>query len=323
VRSLRLLAALALTVAATLTSTAAQAAPGDGTLTVTLVDENGAPMPGAIAVLAGAGGSVASSQALSTATFTLPPGPYGVLAITPWGGMVCDGVDECDYLSVLSGVSPPNGDLTVLAGQDSPVTLTGTYPARITGTGRIGSPLSVEYSDSMDDMLDYFASVAGVSLAPTVTWLRNGAPIAGADDLEYTPVGADVGAAISARLAYTGFALTQFQMVTGQPVTPRTTNAITVSKVPTKTFAILSNPVVKAGNHGKVRVEVTAKNLVVTGKVTVTLGDWSQTRTLRNGTTRVLLPALKPGKYAVGARFLGSRAYAPSKGDNRTLTVTR
>jgi hypothetical protein len=322
VRSLRLLAALALTVAATLTSTAAQAAPGDGTLTVTLVDENGDPMPGAIAVLAGAG-AVASSQALSTSTFALPPGAYGVLASTPWGGMLCAGVDECDYLSVLSGASPPNGDVTVVAGQDTPVTLTATYPAKLVGTGRIGSPLSVDYSDSMDDMLDYFGSVAGVTLLPTVTWLRNGTPIAGAEGNDYTPVGADVGTAVSARLAYTGYALTQFQMVTGEPVTPRTTNAIRVSKVPTRTFAILSNPVVRAGNHGKVRVEVTAKNLVVTGRVTVTLGDWSQTRTLRNGTTRVLLPALKPGKYTVGARFLGSQAYAPSKGGNRTLTVTR
>ena len=322
-RPLRALSAFVLSLAAALAVAPAQAAEGDGTLTVTLVDEHGDPMPGIIYVSSGPG-FINSEQGTSTATFDQAPGEYGVFAITAWGGILCAGMATCDYVAVLGGSPAPDGSVVVKAGQDTAVTLTGATPATLSGRGRVGSPLTIDYSAGMERLLSYLGSVGGPSLAPGVTWLRDGAPIPGATDDTYVPGAADAGRALSVRLAYTGLALTQFQMVSGNvPVTPRTTNAIRVGKVPTKTFAILFNPVVKAGGQGKARVDVTAADRVVTGKVTATLGDWSQTRALRNGSARFLLPRVKPGRYAIDARYLGSAIYQASTAKPRTFTVTR
>lgn len=326
-RSLRAASALVLALvsalAITLGGAPARAAAGDGTLTVTLVDEHGDPMPGIIYLTSGPG-FVNSQQGSATATFSQQPGTYAVFAMTAWGGMLCAGMATCDYFAVLGGTPELDGSVVVTAGKDTAVTLTGTEPVALTGPGKVGASLTVDYSPGMDRLLGYLGGVGGPSLAPGVTWLRDGTPIAGETSSTYVPRPTDAGKDLAARIAYTGLALAQFELVSGgKPVTPRTTNAIRVSKVATKTFAILSNPVVRAGRQGKVRVEVTATNQVVTGTVTATLGDWSQTRTLRNGTARFLLPALKPGRYAVGARYLGSPTYQASTAASRTLTVRR
>lgn len=326
-RSLRSLSALLLAVvpvlAVALAGTPAGAAAGDGTITITAVDEHGDPMPGIIYLSSGPG-FVSSQQGVATATFSQPPGSYVAVSITPWGGLLCAGVRTCDYLAVLGGTPAIDGSVVIKAGQDTAVTLTGAKPAVLTGAGRVGSPLTVDYSPGMDQMLSYLGGLGGPGFAPSVTWLRDGVPIAGAAASSYVPGPNDAGKDLSARLEYTGLALGQFQMISGgQPVTPRTTNAVRVNKVATKSFAILSNPVVQAGRQGKVRVEVTAPNQVVTGKVIVTLGGWTQTRALRNGTARFLLPALKPGTYAVAARYAGSPTYQASTAKPRTLTVTR
>lgn len=323
VAALRALSALVLALAVALGGAPAHAVAGDGTLTVTVVDEHGDPMPGIVYVSSGPG-FVNSQQGVSTATFSQAPGQYAAFAITAWGGILCAGMKTCDYYAVLGGTPVLDGSVVVTEGQDTAVTLTGTKPVVLTGPGRVGSPLTIDYSEGMDQLLSYLGGVGGPGLAPGVTWLRNGTPIAGATSSTYIPGPADAGKDLAARIEYTGLALAQFQMISGGvPLTPRTTNAIRVNKVATKSFAILSNPVVKAGHQGKVRVEVTAENQVVTGKVTATLGDWSQTRALRNGTARFLLPALKQGRYAVGARYLGSATYQASSATPRTLTVTR
>ena len=321
-RSFRALAALALAVTAALTAAPAHAAPGDGTVTVTLVDEHGDPMPGAIYLSSGSGFSD-SRTAESTATFTVAPGTYGVFVITPWGGMQCVGFDPCDYYAVGSGSGVLDGDVVVGSGQDTPVTITGAKPVSLSGPGRVGSPLSLVFSDGMGMMMDYLGGLGGAGLAPTVTWLRDGEPIAGEDGETYRPVGADVGKALSARLEYTGVALAQFQMISGAPVSPRSTQSVKVDRVSTATFTRLLRSTITTAQRGVARVDATAKDMIVTGKTTVTVGDWSVTRVLRNGRVSVRLPALKPGTYQIESTYAGTNVYKSSAAKVRTLVVKK
>lgn len=323
-RLVRALAAAALALAAALTVAPPAHAAATGTLSVTLVDENGAPMPGGINLLGG--GTLGSqAQAVSTWETPLPPGSYAVLAITPWGGFQCAGIDPCDYLAFIGGSpSTPDGSLVVEAGQTTAVTIHGEPPATLAGVGRVGSPLTVDYSDGMQAMVDYLgASPGSGGYAPTVTWLRDGEPIPGAVGTTYTPGPADAGHQVAARTAYLGAAQTLFSQLSGAPVEPRTTGSIGVERVPSKTFLTLVSSKIPVGHRGKSRVDVTSSGLLVTGKVTVQVGSWSQTRSLRNGSALVQLPLLKPGKYTVQASFAGSGAFDPSTAKSRTLTVTK
>jgi hypothetical protein len=321
-RSVRALVALALAVTFTLAATSAHAAPGDGTVTVTMVDEHGDPMPGAIYLSSGSG-FADTLMAASTGTFTVPPGTYGVFAITPWGGMQCVGFDPCDYYAVGSGSGVLDGSVVVGAGQDTPVVVTGEKPVSLSGPGRVGSPLSLVFSDGMSMMMDYLGGYGGAGLAPTVTWLRNGEPIAGEAGETYRPVGSDVGKALSARLEYTGIALAQFQSISGAPVTPRSTQSVEIDRVPTSTFTRMVRSTITTAQRGVARVDATAKNMIVTGKATVKVGEWSVTRALRNGRLTVRLPALKPGTYKVEASYDGTNVFDNSTAKVRTLVVKK
>lgn len=323
-RLLSLIAALTLAATGALTATPVQAAAGDGTITVTMVDEHGDPMPGIVYLSSDSGvGFYQSQQAVSTATFTVPPGAYGVFAITPYGGMLCAGFDPCDYYA-LGGGGTPDGDVVAAAGQDTPVAITGAKPATLTGSGRVGSQLRVDFSEGMDLLVDYLGAVGGPGLAPTLTWLRDGSPIAAAqDDDRYRPVGADVGKKISVRIAYTGAALSQFQMISGGTLTPRTTNKIEIEKIPSHAYIRLVKPSISSDRHAVVRVDATAPGQVLDGRAKVTIGDWSQTKALRNGVARFRAPLLEPGTYDVKAAYLGSRTFGGATAKKRVLTVTK
>lgn len=298
-------------------------AAGTGTISVTMVDENGDPTPGMIQVISASGDYQPIQQQTSSTSMDLAPGAYGVVTLTPWGGMRCVGFERCDYYSVVTRTLLPDGSLTLQEGQQRNLELAAEFPATIAGTARPGSLLRLDWSSGMADMLDYLGGVGGTGFRPDVQWLRNGQAIEGATNETYTPVGADAGSKLSARLQYSGVALAQFQMLSGTLVEPRTTDAVSVSKVPVKAFLMLARPTVPATRQGVARVEVTSKGLVVTGKVTITMGSWTTTKALRNGGARVLLPQVKSGRYVVRAQYVGTRVYAPSKVKSKTLTVTK
>lgn len=324
-RSVRLLAALALAASGALTATAATAAePLLGDLTVTMLDDAGDPAGGVIQIVGTDGDTVENQPGVSTHTFSLPEGTYGVMGVTPWGGVVCGGLESCDYVGVVAGQVPLDGDVVVTPGGSVSVTLRSVAPARIAGKRLVGSALSVDYSDGMEQMLTLFGSTPGSGVEPSITWLRNGKAIPGATDSTYVPTGADTGKAIAARLGYEGLGLAYMQQVVGAgPIDPVTTAAVSVRKKSAKTFIRMVRDEITTKQRGVVRVDVTAPNAIVTGRVKVTVGTWSETRTLRNGRVAIRLPAYGPGTYVVRASYLGSSEYKPSSAKAKKLTVTR
>lgn len=322
-RSVRLLAALALALTGSLTAASSDAAaPLLGDLTVTMVDAAGDPTPGSIQVTGGSAESGGFAQASSTHTFSLPEGAYGVVGVTPWGGLACAGMTACNYIAVVSGQATPNGDLVVVPGAPQTVTLEAEPTAVVGGKRVVGSKLTVDYSPGMDEMLTIFGTTV-LGALPTITWLRDGTAIPGATEPTYVPTGKDTGRAIAARLEYTGLGLSYMQQISGQPSIPSfTTPAVTVGKKSAQTFVRMVRSEISARQRGVVRVDVTSPNAIVTGKVKVTVGRWSDTRPLRNGRVAFQLPALEPGKYAVHASYLGSGEYKPSDAKPKTLTVT-
>ena len=79
------LAGLGLVLAATLAGTATAAAPGDGTLTVTLVDFQGKPSSGVIQLIGPAGVVYTGTAPTGAGSLTaeLPPGDYGAFGMSP------------------------------------------------------------------------------------------------------------------------------------------------------------------------------------------------------------------------------------------------
>jgi hypothetical protein len=328
VRPVRALAVFALVISALATGIAAAPgaqAVGTGTLNIHVVDEHGAPMPGAIMVISTDGGFGTQYTAVSEVSAEVPPGAYGVLSLSPWGGIVCTGLDTCDYLAIATGVAHPDGSVVVTDGQVTTVKLAAAKPVTLPGSaGRVGTPLVLHLSPGLQNLFTYLGTgIGGGVYTPTTEWLRNGQPIVGADDMTYVPTSDDVGSKISGRLTYTGLAQAQFTQLTGQPVTPRTTRAIKVDRVPTSTFTRLLKTTITAGQQNVARVDATAKNMIVTGKATVSVGSWSATRALRNGRFSVRLPSLKPGTYKIVTTYAGTGVFQPSTAKARTLVVKK
>ncbi|GAW47919.1 MULTISPECIES: Ig-like domain-containing protein [unclassified Nocardioides] len=323
VRALAALAAVVTALGAGLGAAPPAQAAGTGTLNIHVVDEHGDPMPGAILVMSDVGGFGAQVQQVSENSVELPPGDYAVLSLSPWGGVLCAGIDPCDYLSIGTGVAHPDGSLVVVEGHETDVELAAARPMSLAGSGRVGTPLVLEYSAGLTSMLTYLGAVGGGAFSPTIEWLRDGTPISGAHDTTYLPTSHDVGSRIAARLSYLGLAGAQFAELTGQPVTPRSTKSVEVGKVPTSTFTRLLRSSITTAQRGVARVDATAKNMIVTGRATVSVGDWSVTRALRNGRMSVRLPALKPGTYQIVSTYAGTRVFKASTAPSRTLVVTR
>ena len=59
-------------------------------------------------------------------------------------------------------------------------------------------------------------------------------------------VAADVGKAVSARIAYTGAGLSQFEMISGGPLTAFTTNKIQAKRIPSGAFVRLVRATISA-----------------------------------------------------------------------------
>lgn len=295
-------------------------AASTGTVAITVVDEHGDPLPGHLQLFDGEGYGLEAQGA--TLTINVPVGEYGVTSISPWGGILCAGIQEdCSYRVLIGGTLTTDGSVAIAAGRTTAVRIEGERPVTLRGPARVGRELAVSWSAGTEALLDYFALIGAGAYDPTVQWLRDGEPIKGATDPTYRPRGADAGRTVAARVTYPPVVTAQYDGIGGQTVTPRTTNGLKVAKVATRAFATIADPTVSADRQGRVRVDVTAPNQVVTGTVTVAVGDWSRTRSLRNGSARIVLPRLAPGRHTVTARYLGTSVYAPSTAKATSITV--
>jgi len=292
----------------------AQAAPGLGDLTVTITDPTGATLRGAIYALpegtTGFGGS-GLELFYGANTAEVPAGRYGVVAMTPWGGMLCAGVSPCDTdiifgtgeVSVTGVVEVPDEGAANLA-------LSAPAPAAVTGTSRVGDDLTIDFSEPMDRLVTTFGGGLG---GLNIQWLRDGKVISGAAGASYRIDVRDVGHTIAPRLSWSFLVASELFSGAYVPNDNRTLAGRKIAKVRTTTKATTFRKVIPAGRAKSAWVDVVGRGGDVTGKVTVQVGKWKRTKRLWNGDTRVLLPKLKRGRYAVKVSYLGTDVFAPSQ----------
>ena len=267
----------------------------------------------------------------STYEANVPPGDYGVLAITGWGGAICLGVSPCSLISMVGG---PTGGGTpkVTAGITVPetgakaLTITSGLPV-LRGDGSVGSPLTVDFPEGFDALQKLFrlyltstssGLFSGIDLASDVEWTSGDTPIDDATGLRYRPTAADVGKAVSATVNYNPILAAFLDSMSGGsdsvfPIPDAfTTNAITAKKVNTSVTLQLPKKV-KKGKRAKARVSATAGGNFITGwvKVKVARGG-SDLVMVRRGYAELKLPKLKPGKHKVTATFLATNVYNSS-----------
>lgn len=297
-----------------------------GTLRIHVVDSSGHPVTGAIYAV-GDTDSFSSFEkyAVSDHDFALPPGRYGAVSLTPWGGLTCYAIADCDGSdSVLYGPEEldPATQLTVTDGGLVEATIVVGQPAVVTGSPTVGGLLTVTLTAAMQRLVTVFTQS---EFPGTVAyqWLRDGAPIPTATGTVYAPRTEDAGHAIAVRLTL-GAGFAYYFGPTG-PLggdnSPRTLAASTIKRIATATYLQIARSPVRVGQRASLRVDVTGTDKVVTGKVVVTVGKRRWTVSLRNGSARLRLPALAQGRYVVRASYGGTSAYQPSTSRRAKLVV--
>jgi hypothetical protein len=325
------LATLALAASALLVVAApAHAAPGDTTLTVNVVDQYGRPVAGALGVYDQSGSSQSESGTAtsSTHTYTVPSGAgYSFQSIAPWSGVECFGIANCSLLSSPSGFSP-----VVNVPADTPTTYTvRTTVPTITGTGTVGSPLTIQIPEGLQRLNAAVATAPPPYNAYSTTnptqWVRGTADIAGAtSNPSYTTVRDDGGQSVAARLTPSAWQTAVFSM-SGIVVSPLTTNAIAVAEaVPTKTKTKVNVAKrFRVGEKVTMSIRVKAKGAAAPdGKVTITIGKFKAAKKLdEDGEALFNLPRLAPGTYQVSVKYAGSEDFKKSKAKKITITVRK
>ncbi|MCW2792363.1 MAG: domain containing protein [Nocardioides sp.] len=174
---------------------------------------------------------------------------------------------------------------SVLGGE---VTL--TEPFSITGTPRIGKRLSAVPG-----------TFEPASADVAYTWLRDGAPIAGADGPTYDLVAADVGATISLRVDVTHDGYKPASQTTDPSAAVRTVPDVRVSA--------------KGGKErATVTVVVRAPGVdTVTGRVEVRVAKRVRTVRLVDGRVIVVIRQVPPGSRPVVVRYLGEGLVDPGR----------
>ncbi|WP_292604442.1 carboxypeptidase regulatory-like domain-containing protein [Nocardioides sp. REDSEA-S30_B4] len=184
----------------------------------------------------------------------------------------------------------------------------------ITGTPELGETLTV--SDGEWDLED---------LTFGYQWLRDGEAIEGATEATYVVTEDDLGTELAAEVTATkeghedGSATSEAVTVPDEPEV--------VEPVESVTKARLLGKKVKQGNRGQVKVRVlTEAEEAPAGTVTVTAGKKSVEVELTeadNGTLKIRLPKLKPGKHEVSVEYSGDDATLASSDDAGTLEVIK
>ena len=181
----------------------------------------------------------------------------------------------------------------------------------ITGTPELGETLTV--SDGEWDLED---------LTFAYQWLRDGEAIEGATEATYVVTEDDLGTELAAEITASKDGH-EDGSATSEPVAVPEV----VEPVESTTKARLLGKKVKQGNRGQVKVRVlTEAEEAPTGTVTVTAGKKSVEVELTeadNGTLKIRLPKLKPGKHEVSVEYSGDDATLASSDDAGTLKVTK
>lgn len=177
----------------------------------------------------------------------------------------------------------------------APERLTVTRPPTLTGTPRVGHPLTV--------------TPGVVSPAPVTTtyrWMRDGTWIKGARQPSYTPTVADLGAKLSVQVRYAKDGYTRVRQVLSLPTPVRATPVIKV----------------RSRDHRSVTITVTADGVrTVGGTITIRNAHGQErTRTLVGGTTTFRPSWLRKGERTFTVIFSGSRL-VDARTTVRTITV--
>ena len=145
-------------------------------------------------------------------------------------------------------------------------------------------------------------------------WLRDGAPVAGATRGEYTVTGADVGARLSVRVT---------ARVEGREAVVATSAEATVGTVRPE-VRLKVRKKIQAGRRVSARIAFTVPGSVPTGTVVVSVGSRTvDAVSLRaDGTAKVRLPRLAPGRHRVKVVLQPGEGYARAKAV-RTIRVRR
>jgi hypothetical protein len=325
--------------------------PGDGTITVTIVDDLGKPVVGSAALFhpgdtpltLGMTDGEDGSSPVAAATFTesVPAATYGVAVMGGWGGYTCVvpagsyalmvmggwpliscfGVDPCLGLGGLGGLggSTPTAPtytavLTVADGGTASYEAVTKTP-KVTGTPRVGQTLAV--TSPLDLGMD-LGDLVGDFIGPKVVWMRNGAKIAGAKGAEYTLTGRDAGNKVSAKISFPPLLALLFSSVSsGMDITPApiTTKPQTIGKNASKTTLKVSG--------GTAFVRVSGQADEVSGWVQLTMKGanpiWGR---VQEGFAPINLPTMKPGKYSLTAVYQGNNELNGSKATTK-VTVKK
>jgi hypothetical protein len=298
--------------------------PGNGVISVKLVDDLGQPVTGSVQLFpagdddpitlglpAIAGPPVAASSFVEE----IPAGTYGALVLGGWAGMTCVGLSSCSP-ALLSAPSLGAGAFTVPEGLTTPLTITIATP-KLTGTPEVGLPLTVAVPSSLKELSALMAGLGGGGLGlpsdPAIAWNRNGSPL-GAAGTTYTPTTADAGSTISATVTFPAIVgLLLGQMGGGIVPPPFTTSAVTINKL-TPSIKLSVPGKVKQGKRPTAYVNVKVGSTPVGGVVTFVVDKLRpQQGVLRSGLATFKLPKLKPGKHKVTASFAAAGAYNAAK----------
>lgn len=182
----------------------------------------------------------------------------------------------------------------------TPPTVATVVAPVLTGTPAPGQPLTVTPG-----------SYNPPDATSTYAWLRNGTPIAGATSTTYTPVGKDIGAALSVRVTTSRAsyaALTESVAAPAAVIATTTVRAVTKRRVRS---AVL-----------RVRVSTVGGYKRPTGSVTVTVRKQTKTVPLVRGWAVVAFPRVRPGRATATITYAGDTGFAPCSGTAK-VTVAR
>ncbi|GAA4705087.1 Ig-like domain repeat protein [Nocardioides conyzicola] len=308
--------------------------PGNGIIALTLVDDLGHPVTGAVELVPSDGSGPVSlgvpdgggtPVAASSFAEEVPAGTYGVLVMGGWAGLTCVGLATCSITTLLggAGLAVGAGALTIGDGATAPLTVTIATP-KLNGTPGVGRALTVSVPSSLTELGAALSGMGGLGLGlssdPVVTWNRNGGPI-GVTGPSYTPTGGDAGSTISATVTYPVLLSLLFStMGAGATPPPFTTAAVKINRLTPRIKLSLPGKVLQ-GQRPKAYVNVTSGTALVGGVVTFAVDKLrAQQGVLRSGLATFTLPKLKPGKHKVTVSFAAAGAYNAAKA-TKTVVV--
>lgn len=321
-------AGLALIATPLATGVPAQAAdPGEGTLTVKIVDDQGKPVKGLVMLVKSDGSSfgplVPTDPDVLQSEYTedIPMGDYAVMVVGGWSIFGCAGVEPC---LPIGGTPTYKSAAVSLTDQEvETYTFVTKTPVLDAPANTVGTEISVSTpaflgSEEIGDVLDSLEGLLGGLLDPKVTWLRDGKAIKGAKGPDYELGSADIGKAVTAQVKFppivsllmSGLGVSG---MTGLAPAPVTLGPVVAAKIPTTTAVqIAGKP--RVGERSHVWVDVTGAADEINGWVQVKVGGIAPIRArVTDGFAQVRLPELsRAGARSISANFLGNAELLPS-----------